>query len=351
MTRISVAMATYNGEQHVREQLDSLARQTVPPYELVITDDGSTDGTLSIVSDFARSSPFPLRIYQNHERLNYSKNFMYAASLCRGDWIAFCDQDDVWLDSKFAIVSDRISRYPEAWLIQHSGIMTDQKLVSTGVLLPDFPRDSVLPPLCETGFVRETKFVGYAMIFRANLLALSRAVRYPSGTYYDESCDGGVCAHDRYVHMLATVFGTIVQIAEPLVLYRRHEAAVTAKRCNPALFRQASFVERLGSKFTSLNNKKKQDTLRWEKQFSELADILKECTLHDPVLARRAEMASLMYRQRAALFSERRKLYHRRSVEKIRGLWNLIEMSAYRSKNSGGIGLPGLFSDMIKLIL
>src|SRR5581483_5816839 len=100
--RISIAMATYNGGQFIREQLDSLSRQTFLPCELVVCDDGSTDHTLAIVETFAASAPFAVRIHRNKKRLGFGPNFLKAASLCDGEVIAFSDQDDVWLETKLA---------------------------------------------------------------------------------------------------------------------------------------------------------------------------------------------------------------------------------------------------------
>src|SRR5438309_759094 len=91
---ISVAMATHNGATYLREQLESIRNQSVPPDELIVSDDGSSDATLSIVADFAPTAPFPIRIEQNSHRLGYRANFLKVANLARSDLIAFCDQDD-----------------------------------------------------------------------------------------------------------------------------------------------------------------------------------------------------------------------------------------------------------------
>ena len=100
---ISIAMATYNGDRYIGEQLDSLARQKLLPLELVVTDDGSSDGTLDILKAFSEGAPFPVRIFRNTTRLGYEENFLKAASLCNGDVIAFCDQDDIWMDRKLEV--------------------------------------------------------------------------------------------------------------------------------------------------------------------------------------------------------------------------------------------------------
>ena len=67
--KVSVALATHNGEPWLREQLESLARQTLLPCELVVSDDHSSDRTLSVVETFAASAPFPVQIVRHHTRL------------------------------------------------------------------------------------------------------------------------------------------------------------------------------------------------------------------------------------------------------------------------------------------
>lgn len=96
--RVSIAMATFNGERFIREQLNSLSRQTLLPYELVVCHDGSADCTLDLIAEHAKTAPFPVRLHHNDERLGYRNNFLKAASLCTGELIAFCDQDVLYRD-------------------------------------------------------------------------------------------------------------------------------------------------------------------------------------------------------------------------------------------------------------
>ena len=102
---ISVAMTTFNGARYLADQLASLSSQTVKPLELVVCDDGSTDDTVAILQSFSTLAPFKVRIFQNASRLGYKRNFMKAASLCKGSLIAFCDQDDVWNENKLYLVN------------------------------------------------------------------------------------------------------------------------------------------------------------------------------------------------------------------------------------------------------
>src|ERR1700734_2900414 len=76
--RISVALCTYNGERFLPQQLASIAKQTRPPDELVVCDDRSTDRTVGLVRDFAASSPYPVRIFENDHNLGFAANFERA---------------------------------------------------------------------------------------------------------------------------------------------------------------------------------------------------------------------------------------------------------------------------------
>ncbi len=109
---ISVAMCTYNGERFLEEQLNSIARQSLPPGEVIICDDGSTDATEEIVVRFATSVPFPVHFHRNIKNLGSTKNFEQAIQLCTGELIALCDQDDVWFPEKLAVMADILNTTP-----------------------------------------------------------------------------------------------------------------------------------------------------------------------------------------------------------------------------------------------
>ncbi|WP_236555023.1 glycosyltransferase [Novosphingobium sp. 9U] len=83
--RISIALATCNGERFISEQLQSLNEQVLAPHELVVCDDVSTDKTFIILEQFVENARFPVRLYRNDVRLGFRANFMKAASLCEGD--------------------------------------------------------------------------------------------------------------------------------------------------------------------------------------------------------------------------------------------------------------------------
>ena len=112
--RISIAMCTYNGAQFLQKQLDTFSSQTYPPYELIVCDDGSTDGTLALIESFARKVTFPVRIFKNERNLGSTRNFEKAIGICDGDLIALSDQDDEWYPDKLARMHRLFEELPEA---------------------------------------------------------------------------------------------------------------------------------------------------------------------------------------------------------------------------------------------
>src|SRR5690349_6024675 len=122
---LSIALASYNGGRYIREQLDSIARQTRLPDELVISDDASTDSTPEIIEEFARSAPFPVHFLKNSERLGAIGNFEAAIRACKGTIIFLCDQDDVWYPEKVALMEECFIDHPEAGAVFSDGDVVD----------------------------------------------------------------------------------------------------------------------------------------------------------------------------------------------------------------------------------
>ena len=100
---ISIVLATYNGARYIREQIDSVLAQTIQDFELVVCDDGSTDDTVSILRDYALKDK-RIHVYVNDHNLGFKKNFENAISKSIGDYVALCDQDDIWLPDHLEII-------------------------------------------------------------------------------------------------------------------------------------------------------------------------------------------------------------------------------------------------------
>lgn len=247
--KISVAMATYNGERFVRDQLESLAAQTRLPDELVVSDDCSTDNTIAVIEDFARTAPFTVRIHRNPRNLGFSDNFLHAASLCSGDWIAFCDQDDIWLPEKLA-VCERQTAIPRRNIVvvAHNAEIVDERLIRSGVRYLNLNRTCIcsgrrLPNLWVAS--------GFTMLFRSDLLSgISCDDRGP-----DPGVPTSRLAHDVWICRIARIIGDVAIIPDCLALYRRHATTTTnflsggnqSVRESKKVRRQIQFIAMSGS--------------------------------------------------------------------------------------------------------
>ena len=215
MNRVSVALCTFNGETHIWEQLQSLANQNCSPYEIIVSDDGSTDRTIEMVGEFARSSPgLTIHIIRQTDRVGYRENFMRAAAACSGDYIAFCDQDDVWKREKLEIA--------RATLVQSGANCFYHNLEITG---PDLEVKGTKYGLTMADRIYEQTTLspwdfplGLSMVFRAELLRFS-SFRLTTIDPYDTS---QALAHDQWIAFLANSLGRIAYCSKALVSYRQH---------------------------------------------------------------------------------------------------------------------------------
>lgn len=117
--KISVVIATYQGEQFLAEQLDTIRTQTLPPDEVVIVDDVSQDNTVQVAKDYIAKYNLSdsWKVYVNEENMGYANNFNKATSLATGDLIFFSDQDDIWREDKIQIMTDIMAEHPECMVL------------------------------------------------------------------------------------------------------------------------------------------------------------------------------------------------------------------------------------------
>lgn len=222
---ISVALATYNGERFLPEQLDGLARQTLLPSELVVSDDTSTDRTVEIVRDFAARAPFTVKLIEGEIRLNYRLNFRRAAEHCSGDLIAFCDQDDVWDPKKLEKMADVFSN-PSVLLAYHNAVVSSAE--GTRMLHSAEEEDASLRERPMAPFKSPN---GLLMLFRADL----RRFDDLWDMTIDQNEGDVVLAHDQWYFFLARALGEVQFIDEPLLIYRQHSGNTLGVAVKPSL--------------------------------------------------------------------------------------------------------------------
>ncbi len=221
--KVSVALATHNGEPWLRDQLDSLARQTLLPVELVVSDDHSSDRTLSVVETFAASAPFPVRIVRHHTRLGFSDNFVSALQRCSGEAIAFCDQDDVWSDSKLERCVQAMCNNRGISLVHHDCEEVDSNLQPLGIILRPAAARSPQTRRKDTHSIVGISMLGCCMLARRSVITLLLDC-WPEShlRYVRNSGSRGVLGHDLATLHMASVVGNVHYLPEVLLQHRRH---------------------------------------------------------------------------------------------------------------------------------
>jgi hypothetical protein len=213
---ISVALCTYNGSRYLQEQLDSIARQSRRPDELIIRDDVSTDDTVEIARRFAKTAPFPVHVHRNSENVGSTRNFELAIEACSGDIIALSDQDDVWLPQKLERIEAEFNAESDVGLVFSDAILTKEDLSPMGINLwrETFrPRDQreFLAGRAVDVLLQYNVVTGATMAFRSALR--SGMLPVPKLTEF---------IHDGWISLIAAMSSHVRFIREPLIKYRQH---------------------------------------------------------------------------------------------------------------------------------
>ena len=221
---ISVALCTYNGEKFLQEQLESIAAQSLLPAEIVICDDGSEDQTIQVVENFSRHSQISVHLYRNEKRMGVMQNFRKTISICKGDYIALCDQDDVWMKGKLKRVIDffQLSQNKEIQVVFSDLLLTDENLNSLGKtmwqqinfnkkLQKKWMRGGALDILLNRGNL----VTGASVVFRSSFRnEIDDALSRPYKIWF----------HDGLIALMAAKTNSVSFINEATGFYRQHIA-------------------------------------------------------------------------------------------------------------------------------
>lgn len=207
---ISVAMTTYNGAKYLDKQISSIMNQTVPVDEIIVCDDRSTDHTLEILRKY------PVKVIVNDFNLGFKKNFKKAVSLCSGDRILLCDQDDIWEKNKVEELIKCMESNPQMHVCASSFACVDSKdhFLNEGKTFQLYPKKVIKNELVEVNFnslISTNYFQGSSMI-------IDRWIANQFLKFYD-----GKIEHDWFICMLAASYHSMYFYNKPLFQYRIHE--------------------------------------------------------------------------------------------------------------------------------
>ena len=223
---VEILMAVYNGEAFLAAQIDSILSQSDSRWHLTISDDGSTDGSGTVIDDYANRYPGRIARYRSGRRFgNARDHFFHLMDRCDMRFILFCDQDDVWYPDKVGKTRRALEDAESRW-------GADMPVL---VFSDQTPTDADLKPLSPSLMRYQKQYFGhfdYRSILMQNVvtggaMGVNRALARLGGGREDTS---QIIMHDWWLAAVAARFGKIVYIDEPLGIYRQHgDNAVGAK--------------------------------------------------------------------------------------------------------------------------
>jgi glycosyltransferase involved in cell wall biosynthesis len=206
--KVSVVMCTYNGQRFVSEQLISILNQTYPIHEIVIQDDCSTDITWSILSEFQANHNI-IRCFRNKENIGVHKNFVTAYLKTTGDYIAPCDQDDIWLPEKIEKLVSIIGENAMAYS-QSKVKFTESESIGSFSLRNPFVSIFEL--------IWDNRILGHACLYNRSTLDY-----FEWALKLFDSCCIQSNAHDHIVPLYAYSLDSYIITKDILQVWRRHE--------------------------------------------------------------------------------------------------------------------------------
>jgi glycosyltransferase involved in cell wall biosynthesis len=204
---VSVVLGTFNGERYLEEQLRSVLEQTYKQLEILAIDDGSSDGTVRILRQFAALDP-RIRVVINERNLGFIRNFEKGCSLSAGHWIALCDQDDFWMPDKVEKMVAGIGQFP---MIYCDSELCGEDLRPLGKKISDLVHYQSFDD-CRQLCVF-SRMYGHATL-------ITRELFDKASPFREE------VPHDGWLAFHATLYGGVAYLPEVLVKYRQHAGNV-----------------------------------------------------------------------------------------------------------------------------
>lgn len=218
---VSVCLATYNGAKYIEKQLVSILSQLSSNDEIVISDDGSRDETISIIETLSDAR---LKVYRNTGKHGVVPNFENALSKAKGDVIFFSDQDDIWADNKVRIM---LKELQNADLVVHDALIMDKDDNISDVNYYSLRK----PHIGYWNNLRRNCFVGSCLAFKKGML------------HYVFPFPKHILWHDMWIGLVVSRKGKVKFIDDKLLYYRRHgdNASATGEKSTFSRWKQLKY--------------------------------------------------------------------------------------------------------------
>ena len=208
--KIDILMATYNGERYLSEQIESIISQTYTEWNLLVRDDGSSDNTCVILTEYEKKDSRVKIIKDNKGNLGIVKNFEELLHNSKSEFIMFSDQDDVWKKDKIEIMMKYIE---DSDLIISDAVITNENL--------ELQCDSLFSVVnSRNGIIKniiKNTYYGCCMLLKKRVL--DKVLPIP---------ENKEIGHDLWVGLISEKYYKVKFINEKLLYFRRHSSNITS---------------------------------------------------------------------------------------------------------------------------
>ena len=212
MEKVDILLATYNGEKYIREQIDSILNQTYKEFRLLISDDGSTDGTRDILNEYkAKDDRF--EIFRQEENLGVVKNFEFLLKKVDAKYYMFSDQDDIWKDDK---IEKSFKKNEEGFDLVYSDLeVVDENL---NVTYESYWKLKGI-------YKKIKKYNNFESLYLNNFITGCTVISKKEliDTFMPLPNISKFVLHDYWISLIISQNGKIAYIEEPLIKYRQHK--------------------------------------------------------------------------------------------------------------------------------
>ncbi|MBT2763299.1 glycosyltransferase family 2 protein [Paenibacillus sp. ISL-20] len=213
MKQVQVLLSSYNGEDYISDQLQSILKQSYPHISVLVRDDGSTDQTQALLKEYTIAHSDRIKVITGRNIGVVSSFFeLVQQSDPHADYYCFCDQDDVWLEQKIERAVSMLSSqaYHIPAMVFTSTELTDKDLNSLGT----WPKAPLKEPSFYNALVQN--------IAVGATITINRAARnkFIEGNQTDPN---KIIMHDWWFYLLVSGFGNVMYDKNPSILYRQHE--------------------------------------------------------------------------------------------------------------------------------
>ena len=211
-SKVAILMSTYNGERYLKEQIESLLKQTYDNIEIFIRDDGSKDNTIGIIKEYQKKYK-NLHLVEG-KNLGFINSFFELLTYCDyADYYAYCDQDDVWMEEKIEravqFLNKEDNKKPVLYFSNSDYYDKDMNYIGTAEKEKVYNFRNSLVECVTQGMTMVINNTTRELIIKNK----------PKKCLY----------HDWWTYMICSGFGKIVYDSKSLVKYRRHINSVTVE--------------------------------------------------------------------------------------------------------------------------